>query len=612
MGFKKKKIYAIVGSNGCGKTTFFNKLFQTYYDQHIFYVKQNDLLIEELNVYENLKFCHYDFTNEDINTFIELERIKALYPSQISLGQRQMIVILCALSSHKQLILLDETFSALQEKRLKTLMNLCVDYVHQHDCIMLIITHQKEVIAYCDDVIHFDEIDDRDHFDLKDKEKDKLSINQVLKLQERYWIRHLIYLVIIAMCFVFIGTIWYQREYIYEAQEKQIKEHLSSEVFIMNNTDIYHDFAGYETYYSSLSHETMTTMKKTKGLSDFEPFLHLSIEPKRKNREVYYDPLIIHQGKQKRQISLPINAEYLIHPYTSYSRMDESIQCQTSHDHGLILTQSFASMLGFDEQHDYENTQIELHISIPISQTPNHDIEVSVGYEGQWEMRPIEARYITYKEITMTFDIKGILMNEDSSYPYVSKTYAIAFLDINTIKVLQSQYNIDYQPNAYFAKINDIKNVKQIKKDIEQISPTLTFQSVYDFFQLDDSLNDFLNTLTMISIVPLILSISLLLYTLIIQRKKRVTLYEKCLSYEYSMKLCDLLIIKRYLMDGLITIILYQCIHLINEYIINSFGLQKAGFQPFVLVILCLFICLIPIGVDMYVMHKKYHSRMEA
>ena len=78
------------------------------------------------------------------------------------------------------------------------------------------------------------------------------------------------------------------------------------------------------------------------------------------------------------------------------------------------------------------------------------------------------------------------------------------------------------------------------------------------------------------------------------------------------MKLCDLLIIKRYLMDGLITIILYQCIHLINEYIINSFGLQKAGFQPFVLVILCLFICLIPIGVDMYVMHKKYHSRMEA
>lgn len=46
MGFKKKKIYAIVGSNGCGKTTFFNKLFQTYYDQHIFYVKQNDLLIE--------------------------------------------------------------------------------------------------------------------------------------------------------------------------------------------------------------------------------------------------------------------------------------------------------------------------------------------------------------------------------------------------------------------------------------------------------------------------------------------------------------------------------------------------------------------------------------
>ncbi len=78
MEFKKKKIYAIVGPNGCGKTTLFNKLFQTYYDQHIFYVKQNDLLIEELNVYENLKFCHYDFTNEDINTFMELERIKAL------------------------------------------------------------------------------------------------------------------------------------------------------------------------------------------------------------------------------------------------------------------------------------------------------------------------------------------------------------------------------------------------------------------------------------------------------------------------------------------------------------------------------------------------------
>ena len=49
MKIDKGKIYAVVGENGCGKTTFFNQLFKKYHNKKIIHIQQNDLLIKDFN-----------------------------------------------------------------------------------------------------------------------------------------------------------------------------------------------------------------------------------------------------------------------------------------------------------------------------------------------------------------------------------------------------------------------------------------------------------------------------------------------------------------------------------------------------------------------------------
>ena len=34
------RLYAVIGKNGCGKSTLMNQLFQKYYNHQIIYIKQ--------------------------------------------------------------------------------------------------------------------------------------------------------------------------------------------------------------------------------------------------------------------------------------------------------------------------------------------------------------------------------------------------------------------------------------------------------------------------------------------------------------------------------------------------------------------------------------------
>ena len=79
MKIDKGKIYAVVGENGCGKTTFFNQLFKKYHNKKIIHIQQNDLLIKDLNIKSHLELVHYNFNNDELNQLLDLDRIKKLY-----------------------------------------------------------------------------------------------------------------------------------------------------------------------------------------------------------------------------------------------------------------------------------------------------------------------------------------------------------------------------------------------------------------------------------------------------------------------------------------------------------------------------------------------------
>lgn len=608
MKIDKGKIYAVVGENGCGKTTFFNQLFKKYHNKKIIHIQQNDLLIKDLNIKSHLELVHYNFNNDELNQLLDLDRIKKLYPSQLSLGQRQIVAVIYAIYSGNDYIIFDETFSALDQVSLYTLLELCQKQVIHLNKTIFIVTHQQDIIDQCHTVIHFDnKCNNFELSSLDNKEIKHISLKEVFQFQERHWIKHLLTLFILALCLLFISLTFEIKNHIYSQINSNISKHMSTETFILNNTNIYHSYGGtYDIYYSSITADEYQQLTEINELTDFKAFIPFSIEPKRKNNEIYFEPIYIISNNTEKQINLDTNSIYYIHPYTSYSRMNESILYQTSHQDGMILNKNFCNQLGI-ELKDLENTTIKMTISIPVSQTVSHD-GMSVAVDNENDYRNIEGREIEYQEISMTFAIKGIL---DEEGPFIARDYAIGFLDIDVMNNLFEKVNINYQPNAYFAQISNIDQYENIQNKIETILPTLEFYTIYDLFKISNITAHSIHMLSIISMIPSLLFIFIILYTIIIKRKSRLSFYDKLICLGYHTKMCITWIFKKYIFDICLFLLIYFILFLLGHYVLLFIHYPPIQLNMIYIMSSFLLICIIPIGVDYYALHKKYSTSME-
>lgn len=76
------------------------------------------------------------------------------FPSELSGGQLQRIVIAIALSNHPKLLLLDEPTTALDEKSKKTILNLLSTLQQKFDFITLYVTHDINSIKnICENIV---------------------------------------------------------------------------------------------------------------------------------------------------------------------------------------------------------------------------------------------------------------------------------------------------------------------------------------------------------------------------------------------------------------------------------------------------------------------------
>lgn len=613
MKIETGKIYAIIGPNGCGKTTFVNKLFYQHINKQIIYIQQNHFLNEHLNIKNNLKFHHYSFQNQQINTLLDLDHIQKLYPSQILLGQRQMVAIICALSHpYNEFIIFDETLSGLNQQHLKDFFQLCQKSVHDHHHTILIVTHQKEVIEHCDEIINIqDEIPTIELSQFHDKPRHHISFKNIFMFQEKHWIKHLILTILLSLCFLFLSLTAYYRSMIEQSINRNITKYMSSEVFIFNNTNIYHPYWGnYDIYYSSISSSQIEKLQNIDGLSSFQSFIPFCLQIKHDQDHYYYEPLYLIENNQKAKKEITILSEYSIHPYTSYSRMDESILYPTSHQDGIILSHAFCEQIGIDEQ-NLENIQIEMTVAVPISQKDaENPMQTSLLDENGEiiENKDIEGRDITYQEITMTFWIKGIL---DEDGPFISKGYAFGYLPQEIMQDIYEEVNIDYMPNAYFAKITDILQYPAIQKQVEQILPTLEFYCVYNLFSVPDITAHFIRTLSVISIIPLCLFLIITGYTILIQKQSRIRDYQQLLTSGYHIRMCFEWIYKKYIVDFCLFMMIYLGVFYVCQFILKQINYPLIHQNIYLLLIPLLLICVIPIGVDIYALHKKYATFME-
>ena len=171
--FEIGKITRITGPSGVGKTTLlkilaglatpehglikFNgevwfdakaKISKRIQERNVGFVFQDYALFPNMTVEEHLKFGTTDI--EYIEYLLELGEMgssRSNLPKQLSGGQQQRLAILRALSTKPALLLMDESFSAL-DKRLKSdlLFRLQVLFSAQGTTVLLV-THQEEEIV---------------------------------------------------------------------------------------------------------------------------------------------------------------------------------------------------------------------------------------------------------------------------------------------------------------------------------------------------------------------------------------------------------------------------------------------------------------------------------
>lgn len=170
--FEKKKISCILGPSGCGKTTLLNIISKIekadsgrisgMKDQSVSYIFQELILLPWKTVYDNIAIVlenKYGKKERDPIirkhlSLVGLDEYGTYFPSQLSGGMRQRVVIARAFAYNSEIILMDEPFSSLDFK-LKYGIIESFKTIWQNDRrTVIFVTHDIEEAILLSDVIY--------------------------------------------------------------------------------------------------------------------------------------------------------------------------------------------------------------------------------------------------------------------------------------------------------------------------------------------------------------------------------------------------------------------------------------------------------------------------
>lgn len=183
--FSSGRVYGLLGPNGAGKSSLLKTLFgelpfsgQIRFDatalshrqrfnwrKPIGYMPQDNHLDISLSALELVLLGKINqlsmlISDDDLHaalSVMELLGISHLAEknvSQLSGGQRQMVLFAQVLLKQPQLLMLDEPVSALDMHHQSTLLSQVYDYTHKHDIVTIMVLHDLNLAAqFCDELI---------------------------------------------------------------------------------------------------------------------------------------------------------------------------------------------------------------------------------------------------------------------------------------------------------------------------------------------------------------------------------------------------------------------------------------------------------------------------
>ena len=161
-------LISIIGPSGCGKTTLLNIIgsIDTHYQGKITYnnkkprkknigfLFQNFHLIQWLNVNQNIKLPLFYRSRKypTYNHTLGLEKMGHQEITSLSLGQRQRVAYLRAISFYPEIILCDEPTASLDEENAHKIMDLLKEESARR--LVILVSHNQELVNLYSDEIY--------------------------------------------------------------------------------------------------------------------------------------------------------------------------------------------------------------------------------------------------------------------------------------------------------------------------------------------------------------------------------------------------------------------------------------------------------------------------
>ena len=181
--FEKGKFYTILGSSGCGKTTFLSLIgaldqpesghilydgedikeigYEKYRRNHIGIVFQNYNLINYMTGLENVMVALGITENKidkdlkeyayEILASVGIDKTKANRKiKRLSGGEQQRVAVARALATNVDIIMADEPTGNLDKQTSNTIVELLKELAHKHNKCVIVVTHSPEVAKQSD------------------------------------------------------------------------------------------------------------------------------------------------------------------------------------------------------------------------------------------------------------------------------------------------------------------------------------------------------------------------------------------------------------------------------------------------------------------------------
>lgn len=178
LSFERGKIYALVGSNGSGKTMLIRAISglitadsgsifvdgievgNGVYPKNLGLLIENITMFEYLSAFDNLKMLNDISANKisenEIKRWLEtfeLDSSDKRIIKKYSLGMRHKVSIIQAFMNNPDLIILDEPTNSLDEKSIQVLFNIIKKVNKEYGTTFIIASHDKDCIENISDEI---------------------------------------------------------------------------------------------------------------------------------------------------------------------------------------------------------------------------------------------------------------------------------------------------------------------------------------------------------------------------------------------------------------------------------------------------------------------------